>query len=150
MYQEAIERLANTTLRAYHARTRLVYGEWLRRRGRRIEARTQLGAAHETLSEMGVAAFARRAAQELEATGEHVRPQRIDLLDSLTVQELNVARRAATGATTKEIAAALFLSPRTIDAHMRSIFRKTDITSRRQLKALGLIDRTENGTPPDR
>jgi DNA-binding CsgD family transcriptional regulator len=150
MYQEAIERLANTTLRAYHARTRLVYGEWLRRRGRRIEARTQLGAAHETLSEMGVAAFDRRAMQELEATGEHARPHRIDFLDSLTVQELNVARRAATGATTKEIAAALFLSPRTIDAHMRSIFRKTDITSRRQLKALGLIDRTENGTPPDR
>src|SRR5207245_3274725 len=105
--------------RAYHARARLVYGEWLRRRRRRVEARAELRAAYETLSEMGVAAFARRAAQELEATGEHARPRGADVLDSLTGQELNVARRAATGATTKEIAAALFLSPSTVDAHMR-------------------------------
>ena len=147
MYQEAIDRLAGTTLGAYHARTRLVYGEWLRRRGRRVAARAELRAAHETLSDMGLAAFARRAGRELDAIGGRARSRGADVLDSLTVQELNVARRAATGATTKEIAAALFVSPRTIDAHMRSIFRKAKITSRRELKAFNLVDRIDDGPP---
>src|SRR5207237_895426 len=134
LYREAIVRLARTRVAVYLGRTHLVYGEWLRRQGRRAEAREQLRVAHKSLSDMGVNAFARRAEHELAATGEHVRRRTPGLLDTLTMQELNIARRAAGGATSKEIAAVLFLSPRTIDAHLRSIFRKTGVTSRRQLR----------------
>ena len=87
---------------------------------------------------MGLNAFARRAAGELQATGEHPRQRRVDLLDTLTIQELNILHQAASGATSKEIAARLFLSPRTIDAHLRNIFQKTGATSRRQLRELAL------------
>jgi DNA-binding CsgD family transcriptional regulator len=140
LYRGAIARLARTTLRTYCARTQLVYGEWLRRNDRRSDAREQLRTAHDTLSEMGLMAFAERAARELEATGEHARRRDGRLVDMFTAQELTIARRAAGGATSKEIAAALFLSPRTVDAHMRSIFRKSGIKSRRQLRNLDLTD----------
>jgi DNA-binding CsgD family transcriptional regulator len=138
LYVQAIARLGLTRLSAYVARTQLVYGEWLRRKRRRTEAREQLREAYEKLSAMGLNAFARRAAGELQATGEHPRQRRVDLLDTLTIQELNILHQAASGATSKEIAARLFLSPRTIDAHLRNIFQKTGATSRRQLRELAL------------
>jgi DNA-binding CsgD family transcriptional regulator len=146
LYREAIDRLSRTRLKAYVARTQLVYGEWLRRERRRADAREQLRDAHESLSRMGAKAFARRAARELQATGEHPRQRSSDALDTLTVQELNIARRAASGETSKEIAASLFLSPRTIDAHLRSIFRKTGVTSRRQLREVTLWDHENDPT----
>jgi DNA-binding CsgD family transcriptional regulator len=140
LYREAIARLARTRLKAHVARTQLVYGEWLRRQRRRADAREHLLDAHESLSGMGAKAFARRAARELQATGERPRERGRDALDTLTVQEVNIARRAASGETSKEIAASLFLSPRTIDAHLRSIFRKTGVTSRRELRDVTLLD----------
>ncbi|MGC5382761.1 helix-turn-helix transcriptional regulator [Micromonospora sp. DT68] len=124
----------------YLARTHLVYGEWLRREGRRREAREQLRTAHELLSGMGAEAFAERAARELRATGEHPRKRAAQPTDALTAHELHIARLVATGATSREVGAQLFLSPRTIEAHLRSIFRKLGITSRRQLKELALPD----------
>jgi DNA-binding CsgD family transcriptional regulator/tetratricopeptide (TPR) repeat protein len=137
-YREAVERLGNCRMVAYLARTHLVYGEWLRREGRRQDAREQLRAAHELLSGMGAEAFAARAARELRATGEHPRTRTARPTDVLTAQELHVARLVATGATSREVAAQLFLSPRTVEAHLRSVFRKLGITSRRQLRELPL------------
>jgi DNA-binding CsgD family transcriptional regulator len=119
------------------ARTRLLYGEWLRRAGRRRAARDQLRAAFEQLTKIGAAGFAQRAARELAATGERARSRGLDPSDGLTIQEKAVARLVAAGATSKEAAAELVLSPRTIDAHLRSIFRKLGISSRRQLGDLG-------------
>ncbi|WP_214407537.1 helix-turn-helix transcriptional regulator, partial [Pseudonocardia lacus] len=135
-YHEAIELLRACRMTVYLARTHLVYGEWLRRQGRRQAAREQLRSAHEMLSDMGVEAFAARAARELRATGEHPRSRSTQPSDALTAQELQIARLVATGATSREVGAQLFLSPRTIEAHLRSIFRKLGITSRRQLRDL--------------
>jgi DNA-binding CsgD family transcriptional regulator len=137
-YLEAIERLRNCRIATHLARTHLVYGEWLRREGRRQDARDQLRTAHEMLSDMGAEAFAARAARELRATGEHPRSRTAQPTDALTAQELHIARLVATGATSREVGAQLFLSPRTVEAHLRSIFRKLGITSRRQLRALEL------------
>ena len=137
-YREAIERLGNCRTTVYLARTHLVYGEWLRRERRRHDARGHLRTAHELLSGMGAEAFAERAARELRATGEHPRKRTAQPTDALTAQELHIARLVATGATNREVGAQLFLSPRTIEAHLRNIFRKLDITSRRQLREMGL------------
>ena len=137
-YREAIERLGDCRIAGYLARTHLVYGEWLRREGRRQDAREQLRTAYELLTSMGAEAFAERAARELRATGEHPRKRSAQPADELTPQELHVARLVATGATSREVGAQLFLSPRTIEAHLRSIFRKLGITSRRQLRELSL------------
>ncbi|WP_308290358.1 AAA family ATPase [Mumia sp. zg.B53] len=137
-YREAIEQLRRSRMGGYLARTHLVYGEWLRREGRRQEAREQLRIAHQQLTDMGIEAFAERAARELRATGEHPRKRTVQTADSLTDQELHIARLVATGATSREVAVQLFLSPRTIEAHLRSIFRKLDITSRRQLREFPL------------
>ncbi|WP_181313188.1 ATP-binding protein [Nocardioides campestrisoli] len=137
-YLEAIERLTHCRWKVFLARTHLVYGEWLRREGRRQEAREQLRIAHRSLSDMGIEAFADRAARELRATGEHPRKRTVQPAGSLTDQELHIARLVATGATSREVAAQLFLSPRTIEAHLRSIFRKLEITSRRQLREVTL------------
>ncbi|WP_145809574.1 AAA family ATPase [Kribbella amoyensis] len=137
-YREAIERLRDCRMTVYLARTHLVYGEWLRREGRRQDAREQLRTAHQMLSDMGAGAFAARAARELRATGEHPRKRLAQPTDVLTAQELQIARVVATGATSREVAAQLFLSPRTIEAHLRNIFRKLGITSRRHLKDLRL------------
>jgi DNA-binding CsgD family transcriptional regulator len=137
-YREAIEQLGNCRMVAHLARAHLVYGEWLRREGRRRDAREQLQTAHGLLSDMGAEAFAERAARELRATGEQARKRSPQPADALTAQEAHIARLVATGATSREVAAQLFLSPRTIEAHLRSIFRKLGITSRRQLKQLQL------------
>ncbi|MDA8368260.1 MAG: AAA family ATPase [Nocardiopsaceae bacterium] len=133
-YREALEHLTGSTLAPDLARVHLRYGEWLRRAGRRRDAREHLRTAHGQLSEIGMEAFARRAADELRATGEVVRARSEHSYDRLTMQEMHIARQVAAGATSKEVAVRLFLSPRTIDAHLRSIFRKLGITSRRQLR----------------
>ncbi|MFI6727328.1 AAA family ATPase [Streptomyces atratus] len=138
LYREGIERLARSDGAPHVARARLVYGEWLRREGRRSEARVELQAAYEQLSMLGAAAFAGRAARELAATGARARKRVGDVPTRLTAQEFQIARLVATGATSKEVGTQLFLSPRTIDAHLRNIFRKLGITSRRQLRDLPL------------
>jgi DNA-binding CsgD family transcriptional regulator len=137
-YREAIERLGRSRVAIELARSHLVYGEWLRREGRRQDARDQLRTAHRMMSDMGMKAFAERAGRELRATGEQPRGRTTQDADKLTAQELQVARLVATGATSREVATQLFLSPRTIEAHLRTIFRKLGITSRRQLRELAL------------
>ncbi|MEV7425687.1 LuxR family transcriptional regulator [Streptomyces sp. NPDC091212] len=133
-YREAVDLLDKSPLLPYRGRAHLLYGEWLRREGRRRDCRRYLRTAHELLSEAGIEAFARRAADELRATGEKARSRSGHTYDQLTTQEVYIARLVATGATSNEVAARLFLSPRTIDAHLRNIFRKLGITSRRQLR----------------
>ncbi|WP_338671411.1 LuxR family transcriptional regulator [Streptomyces sp. SCSIO 30461] len=135
-YQEAIALLDDSALAVYRARAHLLYGEWLRRQGRRRDARSALRLAHESLSDLGMEAFAERAAGELRATGEQARSRTSKASDQLTMQEVHIARLVADGATSKEVAAKLFLSPRTVDAHLRNIFRKLGLTSRRQLRDL--------------
>nr|WP_204264373.1 helix-turn-helix transcriptional regulator [Geodermatophilus normandii] len=137
-YREALDRLGRHRMVSFCARTHLVFGEWLRREGRRQEAREQLRTAHRLLTDMGADAFAERAARELRATGEHARRRTAQPTDALTTHEVQIARLVATGATTREVAEQLFLSPRTIEAHLRNIFRKLGVASRRQLKELEL------------
>jgi len=138
LYRQAIEHLSHCRMATHLARTHLVYGEWLRREGRRQDAREQLRTAHELLTGMGAEAFAARAAQELRATGEYPRKRNAQPTDVLTPHELHIARLVAEGATSREVGTHLFLSPRTIEAHLRNIFRKLGITSRRQLRELPL------------
>jgi DNA-binding CsgD family transcriptional regulator len=138
LHRTAIEHLERGDIGTELARAQLLYGEWLRREGRRLDARTQLRGAYERFSAMGAEGFAERALGELRATGERARRRSPETADELTPQELHIARLVGAGATSKEVAAELFLSPRTIDAHLRSIFRKLDITSRRQLRGMAL------------
>ncbi|MFE3442617.1 AAA family ATPase [Nocardia sp. NPDC059180] len=133
-YLEALDHLTDSSLPLHLARAHLRYGEWLRRAGRRRDARKHLRIAYEQMSEIGLEAFTQRAAAELRATGEVARSRSEHTYDHLTMQEMHIARQVATGATTKEVARSLFLSPRTVEAHLRNIFRKLGITSRRQLK----------------
>ncbi|MGI5282189.1 ATP-binding protein [Nonomuraea polychroma] len=137
-YRAAIEHLEGSLATVARARAHLLYGEWLRREGRRREARERLRQSHEMFSDIGMEAFAARAAGELRATGEHVRSRANQAGDELTVQEMHIARLVAGGETSREVAARLFISPRTVDAHLRNIFRKLGITSRRQLRDLDL------------
>jgi DNA-binding CsgD family transcriptional regulator len=133
LYREAIDRLSPTRLRLDLARSHLVYGEWLRRERRRLDARAELRIAHELFSEFGAEAFADRARIELQATGEHARKRSVETLDQLTPQEAQVSRLAASGNTNREIAAQLFISPSTVEYHLSKAFRKLDVTSRTQL-----------------
>lgn len=132
-YREAIERLSRTRLRPELARAQLLYGEWLRRENRRVDARAQLRQAHEMLAEIGMEAFAERARKELLATGEKARKRTVDTRDDLTAQERQIAQLAGEGLTNPEIGAQLFLSPRTAEWHLRNVFNKLDIRSRREL-----------------
>ena len=134
-YRDSIARLGRTRVRVALARTLLIYGEWLRRENRRVDAREQLRAAHEMLSDSGMEAFAERARRELLATGETVRKRTVETLDDLTPQEGQIARLAADGRTNPEIGAQLFLSPRTVEWHLRKVFGKLGISSRRELRS---------------
>jgi DNA-binding CsgD family transcriptional regulator len=133
LYREAIERLGRTGIRAEHARARLLYGEWLRRGRRRLEARAELRAAHESFIAIGAAAFAARAARELLATGETARKRTEETSDRLTPQETQIARLARAGLSNPEIGSRLFISPRTVEYHLHKVFSKLDIGSRSQL-----------------
>jgi DNA-binding NarL/FixJ family response regulator len=136
LYREAVERLAVSRGVVHLARARLLYGEWLRRENRRVDAREQLRAAHETFSGLGAEAFAERARHELLATGETVRKRTDDARGVLTPQEAHIARLARDGLSNAEIGAQLFISPRTVQYHLRKIFLKLEITSRTQLSRL--------------
>ena len=139
LYREAIERLSRVQIRATLARAHLLYGEWLRREHRRVDAREQLRLAHEMLADMGAEAFVERARRELQATGETVRKRTVETLDELTPQELQVARLAAGGQTNPEVGAQVFLSPRAVEWHLTKAFGKLGIRSRKQL-GLALSD----------
>jgi DNA-binding CsgD family transcriptional regulator len=134
LYQESVERLTRSRAAVELARSRLLYGEWLRRENRRVDAREQLRTAHEMFSGMGAAAFAERARRELLATGETVRKRTVETLEALTAQEAQVARLAAQGCTNPEIGALLFISPRTVEYHLHKVFPKLGISSRRELR----------------
>jgi DNA-binding CsgD family transcriptional regulator len=146
LYDEAIERLSRTRLSPELARAQLLYGEWLRREGRRVEAREQLRVAHGRLAEIGMDAFAERARRELLATGEKVRRRSAEMRDELTAQEEQIARLARDGLSNPEIGARLFLSPRTVEWHLNKVFTKLGISSRMGLhNALPSLDAA--GTP---
>ena len=134
LYRESIDRLTHTRVRVELARARLLYGEWLRREGRRVDAREQLRVAREALLAMGADGFAERARHELLATGEKVRKRRDDTRDELTPQEEHIAQLARDGRTNPEIGAELFLSPRTVEWHLKKVFTKLGISSRRALR----------------
>jgi DNA-binding CsgD family transcriptional regulator len=134
LHLEAISRLGRTIVHVDLARAHLLYGEWLRREGRRVDARTHLRTAHEKLTGMGVEAFAERARHELLATGETVRKRNVDSPTALTAQEAHIAGLAAQGLTNPEIGAALYISPRTVEWHLRKIFAKIGVTTRRELR----------------
>jgi DNA-binding CsgD family transcriptional regulator len=135
LYREAIERLERTRMRVELARARLLYGEWLRREQRRVDARDELQTAHAALRRIGAEAFAERARRELVATGEHAPRRTAATRDVLTPQEAQIARMAADGHSNPEIGAQLFISPRTVEYHLRKVFTKLDISSRKELRA---------------
>jgi DNA-binding CsgD family transcriptional regulator len=132
-YREAVDRLGRCRIAPARARAHLLYGEWLRREGRRIDAREQLHAAHDMLGAIGMEAFAERARRELLATGEKARKRTAETRWDLTAQETQIAELAREGHSNPEIGAQLFLSPRTVEWHLRKVFAKLDITSRKEL-----------------
>ncbi|MGH8914249.1 MAG: helix-turn-helix transcriptional regulator [Acidimicrobiia bacterium] len=133
-YLEAIERLERTRIKAHLARSHLVYGEWLRRENRRVDARAQLRKAYDMFNRMGAQAFAERARRELVATGETVRKRSVETRFLLTAQESQVAHLASEGHTNPEIGSQLFISPRTVEYHLHKVFAKLGINSRRELR----------------
>jgi DNA-binding CsgD family transcriptional regulator len=133
LYAEAIERLARTRVAVDLSRAHLLYGEWLRRQSRRVDARKELRIAYEMFTDFGMEAFAERARVELEATGEHARTRTVETLGDLTPQESQISRLAAQGHTNREIAAQLFISPSTVEYHLRKVFRKLGVKTRTQL-----------------
>jgi ATP/maltotriose-dependent transcriptional regulator MalT len=133
-FRTAIDHLRRTKIRAELARTHLMYGERLRRDGHRLAARTELNAAHEMFVSMGMEAFAQRAAQELAATGEKRRRRVPETQDDLTAQERHIADLARDGLSNPQIGARLFLSPRTVEWHLRHVYSKLGIRTRRELR----------------
>jgi DNA-binding CsgD family transcriptional regulator len=133
LYLEAIDRLGRSRMAADLARAHLLYGEWLRRRRRRVDAREQLRTAHDLFVRFGMEAFAERARVELEGTGEHARRRTVDTLAHLTPQETEISRLVAQGHTNREIATQLFISTSTVEYHLRKVFRKLGVKSRTQL-----------------
>src|SRR5262249_32901951 len=132
-YLEAIERLGRSRIKTHLARAHLVYGEWLRRQGRRTEARRPLCAAQEMFTAMGAEAFAERVRRELLATGQRARRRNAETRHELTAQEAEIARLARDGLSNPEIGTRLFLSPRTVEYHLHKVFGKLGITSRTAL-----------------
>jgi DNA-binding CsgD family transcriptional regulator len=147
LYRESIERLARTRVRLELARTHLVYGEWLRRERRRVDAREQLRTAYEMLDAMGVEAFAERARRELAATGETAQKRTVQTRDELTAQEALIARLARDGLSNPEIGTRLFISPRTVKYHLRKVFIKLGISSRNELDRVLPLDPTTVRAP---
>ena len=133
-YREAIDHLGRTHVRVELARAHLLYGEWLRREGRRLEARKQLRITHEMFTAMGMEAFAGRAERELLATGERVRKRIVETREDLTPQETQIAHLASDGLSNPEIGARLFISARTVEWHLGKVFTKLSISSRKQLR----------------
>ena len=133
LYLEAIERLGRTRIRVELARAHLQYGEWLRRKRRRLDAREQLRTAQGMFADMGIEAFASRADRELRATGERARKRTVETREDLTAQELQIARLASNGLSNPEIGARLFISPRTVEYHLHKVFGKLNVRSRSQL-----------------
>jgi DNA-binding CsgD family transcriptional regulator len=133
LYRDAIDRLRRTRFRTELARAHLLYGEWLRRWNRRVDAREQLRIAHQMFDGIGMEAFAQRAERELLATGVHARKRTVETLDQLTAQELQIARMARDGLSNPEIGTRLFITPRTVKYHLQKVFTKLDINSRSQL-----------------
>ncbi len=146
LYREAVDRLGRCRLAPERARAHLLYGEWLRGEGRRIDAREQLRTAHDMLAAMGMVAFAERARHELVATGEKAPKRTAETRDDLTTQEAQIAQLARAGHSNPEIGAQLFLSPRTVEWHLRKVFSKLDISSRKELGA-ALRGRTREPQP---
>jgi DNA-binding CsgD family transcriptional regulator len=136
LYLEAIERLGGSRIVVHLARAHLVYGEWLRREGRRVDAREQLRLAHDMLHGMGAEAFAERARRELLATGATARERTITTQADLTPQEAQIARLAAAGQTNPEIGSELFISPRTVEYHLSKVFAKLGLSTRRDLRTV--------------
>jgi DNA-binding CsgD family transcriptional regulator len=132
-YRTAIERLGRAGAGAHLARAHLLFGEWLRRQRRRVEAREHLRTAHETFLSMGAEGFAERASRSLLATGEHARKRAVDTVGQLTGQEAQIARLARDGHTNAEISSQLFISARTVEYHLRKVFAKLGIDSRTKL-----------------
>jgi DNA-binding NarL/FixJ family response regulator len=133
LYVEAIDQLARSRVVVLHTRAQLIYGEWLRREDRRADARTQLRAAYAAFEAMGAEGFAERARRELLATGDTVRTRTPETRDELTPQEAQIARLAGARLTNTEIAAQLYLSPRTVEYHLHKVFTKLGVSSRREL-----------------
>jgi DNA-binding CsgD family transcriptional regulator len=145
LYREAIDRLGRTRLRPELARAHLLYGEWLRREGRRIDAREQLRIAHDLFVAIGMEAFAERTGRELVATGERVRKRTVETRNELTAQEAQIARLAREGLSNPEIGSRLFISARTVKYHLRKVFTKLNISSRAQLDRVLSSDPTSAG-----
>jgi ATP/maltotriose-dependent transcriptional regulator MalT len=133
LHRESIERLGRTRIRVELARAHLLYGEWLRRERRRVDAREQLRTAHDMLDAMGIQAFAERARRELLATGDTARKRTAESRDELTAQEALIAGLARDGLSNPEIGTRLFISPRTVKYHLRKVFIKLAISSRNEL-----------------